>query len=368
MESPNATQVPATSADILDTAEGYECVDGKLIPWAPVTGARKLTAHSKMKCPICSMIVGVSYSGKRFLALHQGGKRCQQAQRKLNSNSTSKPRCSTSGPGSKPMPASESEPEKPASDNWTGIREYYESLGLLRKPPKPKSKAPIVGTSTGSSPGSGRASASPTVTDSSMVTLVEDMLLTPPLVPTGFTPLPPSLSLPLPVAFVSKSKPIPPAVPSIASASIGLGRNHGSKYDPSRQIHGQGRGPNMEHLHRSSHGLALKRKPSPIVIEDSSDDEPSPACVPGVEYEPAHGPVDYGYSPGSTKRGMHGFADIKGTEVSPGVRVHVPPNMDDSKHFVLQAGLVDGEMKFWDETPEGQRFLAALKESVGKFV
>ncbi|KAG9081944.1 hypothetical protein FRC06_005318, partial [Ceratobasidium sp. 370] len=126
------------------------------------------------------MIVGVSYAGKRFLALHQGGKRCQQAQRKLNSNSASKPRRSTSGRGSKPT--SGPEPETPASNGWTGTREYYTSLGVLKKPPKSKAKSiPLVGSSLES----GRVSVSPTIADSSMVTLVEDVLLTPPLVPTG---------------------------------------------------------------------------------------------------------------------------------------------------------------------------------------
>ncbi|KAG8697561.1 hypothetical protein FRC08_006449 [Ceratobasidium sp. 394] len=329
-----------------------------------------------MKCPLCSTIVGVSYAGKRFLALHQGGKKCQQAQRKLNSTSTPKPRrFITSRPGFKPTPAfasasaSGSKPEKPVSNGVAGTREYYASLELLKKPPKTKAKSvPTVGTSAGSSLEPGRASAGPTAMDSSTVTLVEDMLLTPPLVPTGIISLPPSLSLPLPlpVPSASVSKSIRSAVPPVVPTDISLGRNYDPKCPPSRQTHGQVHGPNTEHLHHPNHGPVLGRKPSPIVIEDSSDDEPSPACVTSTKYEPARGPAGRGNNSGSAKLDTHGFVDVKGANAPPGVRGGHVPSTVESKHFVLQAGLVDGEMKCWDETPEGQKFLALLRESVGK--
>ncbi|QRV89465.1 hypothetical protein RhiJN_17483 [Ceratobasidium sp. AG-Ba] len=75
---PLGTQVPATLE-----IEGYESVNGQLVPWIPVNGKRKLTSYSKMRCPLCQGIVGVGYSGKHLLELHQNSKRCINARQKL---------------------------------------------------------------------------------------------------------------------------------------------------------------------------------------------------------------------------------------------------------------------------------------------
>ncbi|KAG9094933.1 hypothetical protein FRC07_011176 [Ceratobasidium sp. 392] len=339
MDSQNATQAPTTAvADILDTAEGFELVDGKLVPWAPVVGERKLTRYSKMKCPLCGMIVGVSYSGKRFLAIHTGGKKCLQAQRKLNPLEAPKP---SRGPA--PKSAHVSELKKPASDDWTGIREYYKSLGLLRNP-KPKAKLVPTAQPTTNGSSSGFGWVSPVDSDSSMLTLVEDVLLTPPLVPMDSTSLPPALSLPPPTSFVPEAKPIAPA-PQVAPLSLVPERDHGSSLEHNS---GRDRMPRLEDIlsHEPepllSHPIP-KRAPTPIVIDDSSDDESDPAPVPSAK----HGYVKY----------VHGLEPTG---------IELPPTSNDSECFVLQAGLVNGEMKCWDEMPEGQRFLAMLRETVGK--
>ncbi|KAG8715694.1 hypothetical protein FRC09_016401 [Ceratobasidium sp. 395] len=362
MDSQSVAQIvsPTVNPDILDTAEGYECVDGKLVPWTPVVGERKFTLHSKMKCPLCGMIVGVSYSGKRFLALHVGGKRCQRAQRMLNSKSAPKPRRPASG--SEPEPESASiipGSQEVTSGDWKGIREYYLSLGLLRKPWKPKLKSlPESGSSLESS----RTSSSPATSDLSLTTVVEDVLLTPPLVPTEFTsPLPP-LSLPLPVS----SEPAASTDPQVESRC-----NTGPKYDPVRdrvvnldETRSHEHVLNPEPLRHPSHKPAPRRMPTPIVIEDSSDDEPGPACVPDTKHKPVHGSVKHERGLGSATCGTDGLADVRDTKALSGTQL--PPIVDNSKYVELQAGVASGGYKYWDETPEGQKFLATLRETVGK--
>ncbi|KAG8790584.1 hypothetical protein FRC12_011511 [Ceratobasidium sp. 428] len=317
-----------------------------------------------MKCPLCGMIVGVSYSGKRFLALHVGGKRCQRAQRMLNSKSAPKPRRPASGIGSGPEPEPNSasitpEPQEVTNGDWKGIREYYLSLGLLRKPWKPKPKSlPESGSSLDSS----RASSSPATSDLSLATVVEDVLLTPPLVPTEFTsPLPP-LSLPLPVS----SEPTTSTIPQVASRC-----NTGPKYDPVRdrvvdldETRSHEHVLNPEPLRHPSHKPAPRRMPTPIVIEDSSDDEPGPACVPDTKHKPVHGSVKHERGLGSAPCGTDGFAGVRDTKALPSAQL--PSIVDNSKYVALQAGLAGGEYKYWDQTPEGQKFLATLRETVGK--
>ncbi|QRW03680.1 hypothetical protein RhiLY_02679 [Ceratobasidium sp. AG-Ba] len=47
-----------TQVSVTLEIEGYESVNGQLVPWIPVDGKRKLTSYSKMRCPLCQGIVG----------------------------------------------------------------------------------------------------------------------------------------------------------------------------------------------------------------------------------------------------------------------------------------------------------------------
>ncbi|KAF8604523.1 hypothetical protein BDV93DRAFT_543879 [Ceratobasidium sp. AG-I] len=65
----------------LNTGEGWEFVDGELVPWEPVVGKRKYTIRSRLRCPLCNIIVSVSTAGPKNIAIHQEGSKCRLARK-----------------------------------------------------------------------------------------------------------------------------------------------------------------------------------------------------------------------------------------------------------------------------------------------
>lgn len=276
------------------------------------------------------MIIGVSYSGKRALVLHQGSKKCQISQRRVE----------------KARAYGASRPVRP--DEAQSIEDYHASLGLTNKQSKPRNRGRVVGPVASSSGflEQDLVPISPSTTTSSPPSLVEDALLTPPLSSMELAPPPPPLPfLPAPLSFIPGTRPIAPVILHFA---------------PERPQRGPERSPSLECIssleyatnlgrscspeYSSEIGPILERRPTPIIIEDSSDDEGERTPV---KDESAHMPL-YAEEP------------------------RVPPNMQDAPalpsieelgRFVLQAGSIGGVTRHWDETPEGQRFLLALKEA-----